>query len=92
MGIDLIAGTKDGLTSYSISSLKDCVCLLAFIFAAGKLDKAAVLRAICSGYQETTDPPVCLSDSVETNECLTNNGGCWSSGNITACKACYKYL
>jgi hypothetical protein len=27
----------------------------------GKLEKAAVTKAICSGYKETTDPPVCLS-------------------------------
>lgn len=27
---------------------------------AGKLDKGAVLKAVCSGFQETTDPPVCL--------------------------------
>jgi len=56
----------------------------------GKLDKGAVLKAICSGYQETTDPPVCLSDQVETNECLNNNGGCWMSGNITACKDTFR--
>jgi len=24
--------------------------------------------------------------AVETNECLTNNGGCWQKGNITACQ------
>jgi len=45
-----------------------------------------VLKAICSGFEETADPPVCLSDSVQTNECLQNNGGCWSSGNLTACQ------
>ena len=67
-----------GLTSGFVSILS----------STGKLDKGAVLKAICSGYQETTDPPVCLSDQVETNECLNNNGGCWKSGNITACKVC----
>lgn len=55
---------------------------------AGKLDKTAVLKAICSGYEETTDPPVCLSESIETDECMDNNGGCWHSGSITACKVC----
>lgn len=29
---------------------------------AGKLEKGAVLKAICSGFQETTEPAVCLSD------------------------------
>ncbi|KAL4576768.1 hypothetical protein LXL04_012867 [Taraxacum kok-saghyz] len=42
-----------------------------------KLEKGAVLKAICSGFEETTEPAVCLSDDVETNECLENNGGCW---------------
>ena len=28
---------------------------------AGKLEKGAVLKAICSGFEETTEPGVCLS-------------------------------
>ena len=28
---------------------------------AGKLEKGAVLKAICSGFEETTEPAVCLS-------------------------------
>lgn len=56
----------------------------------GKLDKTAVLKAICSGYEESTDPPVCLSDTMETNECLDNNGGCWKSGSITACQDTFR--
>ncbi|KAG4997371.1 hypothetical protein JHK82_028146 [Glycine max] len=45
----------------------------------GKLEKGVVLNAICYGFQETTELVVCLSSGkyVETNECLTNNGGCW---------------
>ncbi|XP_043713336.1 vacuolar-sorting receptor 3-like [Telopea speciosissima] len=53
----------------------------------GKLEKGAVLKAICSGFEETTEPAVCLSNDIETNECLDNNGGCWQDKalNVTAC-------
>ncbi|KAL0338066.1 UNVERIFIED_CONTAM: Vacuolar-sorting receptor 1 [Sesamum angustifolium] len=54
----------------------------------GKLDKGAVLKAICSGFEETTEPAICLTKDMETNECLYNNGGCWQdkAANITACR------
>ncbi|XP_031480119.1 vacuolar-sorting receptor 3-like isoform X2 [Nymphaea colorata] len=58
----------------------------------GKLDKGAVLKAVCAGFQETTDPPVCLGSDIETNECLHNNGGCWEDKalNISACKDTFR--
>ncbi|KAI3769998.1 hypothetical protein L6452_01116 [Arctium lappa] len=58
----------------------------------GKLEKGAVLKAICSGFEETTEPAVCLSDDVETNECLENSGGCWhdKTANVTACKDTFR--
>ncbi|KAL8102081.1 hypothetical protein AgCh_026823 [Apium graveolens] len=33
----------------------------------GKLDKGAVLKAICSGFEETTEPDVCLSEGERLN-------------------------
>uniref|UniRef100_A0A453I5R0 Vacuolar sorting receptor thioredoxin-like domain-containing protein n=2 Tax=Aegilops tauschii subsp. strangulata TaxID=200361 RepID=A0A453I5R0_AEGTS len=30
----------------------------------GKLDKGAVLKAICSGFEETTEPAICLSEGM----------------------------
>ncbi|GLU08596.1 hypothetical protein SLE2022_255000 [Rubroshorea leprosula] len=58
----------------------------------GKLERTAVLKAICAGFKETTDPPICLSGDLETNECLERNGGCWQDkeSNITACKDTFR--
>lgn len=58
----------------------------------GKLDRGAVLKAICSGFKETTEPAVCLTEDIETNECLENNGGCWrdKAANLTACRDTFR--
>ncbi|KAL7095102.1 hypothetical protein ACP275_10G003500 [Erythranthe tilingii] len=58
----------------------------------GKLDKGAVLKAICSGFEETTEPTICLTTDMETNECMSNNGGCWhdKTSNITACRDTFR--
>ncbi|KAI3473086.1 hypothetical protein Pfo_030378 [Paulownia fortunei] len=58
----------------------------------GKLDKGAVLKAICSGFEETTEPAICLARDMETNECLENSGGCWQdkAANITACRDTFR--
>ncbi|XP_045788317.1 vacuolar-sorting receptor 6-like [Trifolium pratense] len=58
----------------------------------GKLERTSVLKAICAGFKETTEPQVCLSGDIETNECLERNGGCWQdrSANVTACKDTFR--
>ncbi|XP_050234397.1 vacuolar-sorting receptor 6-like [Mercurialis annua] len=58
----------------------------------GKLERNAVLKAVCAGFKETTDPPICLSSDLETNECLERNGGCWQDkrSNVTACKDTFR--
>ncbi|VVB02137.1 unnamed protein product [Arabis nemorensis] len=58
----------------------------------GKLERIAVLKAICSGFKERTEPSICLNADMETNECLEANGGCWQDkiSNVTACKDTYR--
>ncbi|XP_043689809.1 vacuolar-sorting receptor 6-like [Telopea speciosissima] len=58
----------------------------------GQLERTAVLKAICAGFKETTEPAVCLSGDIETNQCLERNGGCWEDlkSNISACKDTFR--
>ncbi|KAG9439433.1 hypothetical protein H6P81_019598 [Aristolochia fimbriata] len=58
----------------------------------GKLERSSVLKAVCAGFEESTEPPICLSGDIETNECLERNGGCWqdTKSNITACKDTFR--
>lgn len=58
----------------------------------GKLERTSVLKAICAGFKETTEPSICLSTDLETNECLERNGGCWQDkhSNITACRDTFR--
>eukprot|EP00884_Botryococcus_braunii_P018971 jgi/Botrbrau1/5758/Bobra.0134s0028.3 len=51
----------------------------------GRLDVPSVVRGICAGFSETTEPALCLSGGLQTNECLTATHGCWHSGNASAC-------
>ncbi|WZZ09456.1 hypothetical protein YC2023_095377 [Brassica napus] len=56
------------------------------------LERSVVLKDLCSGFSETTEPHICLNKDIETNECLQNNGGCWEDKtiNITACRATFR--
>ena len=39
---------------------------LLFFIPIGKLERTAILKAICAGFQETADPPICLSGGQST--------------------------
>eukprot|EP00268_Persea_americana_P026784 TRINITY_DN26290_c0_g1_i1.p1 TRINITY_DN26290_c0_g1~~TRINITY_DN26290_c0_g1_i1.p1 ORF type:complete len:622 (+),score=96.98 TRINITY_DN26290_c0_g1_i1:266-2131(+) len=58
----------------------------------GKLERTAILKAVCAGFKESTEPRICLSGDLETNECLERNGGCWQDvrSNISACKDTFR--
>ena len=38
------------------------IIFVILLLPAGKLEKSAVLKAVCSGFKETTEPAVCLSE------------------------------
>ncbi|KAG5389071.1 hypothetical protein IGI04_030612 [Brassica rapa subsp. trilocularis] len=67
-------------------------CAEIVVESLGKLERNAVLKAICSGFKERTEPGICLSGDIETNECLEANGGCWQDkkSNVTACKDTFR--
>ncbi|GJN39044.1 hypothetical protein PR202_gb28138 [Eleusine coracana subsp. coracana] len=79
---------------YSKACAEDIVTALGLMVVSGqgKLERTAVLRAVCAGFKEGTEPRVCLSSDIETNECLRRNGGCWrdASTNVTACRDTYR--
>ncbi|KAK8511048.1 hypothetical protein V6N11_046373 [Hibiscus sabdariffa] len=61
----------------------------------GKLDKGAVLKAICAGFRDTIEQAICLSEvsqDIQTDRCLENNGGCWEDkiANISACRDTFR--
>ncbi|KAH0911134.1 hypothetical protein HID58_034455 [Brassica napus] len=67
-------------------------CAESVVESLGKLESSSVLKAICSGFKERTEPGICLSGDIETNECLEANGGCWQDkkSNVTACKDTFR--
>jgi len=79
--------------SVSLSLYEDAeVSVVIGCNCEGRLERTAVLKAICAGFNETSEPAICLNTGLETNECLENNGGCWqdTKANITACQVCRK--
>eukprot|EP00213_Chloropicon_mariensis_P006548 CAMPEP_0197471192 /NCGR_PEP_ID=MMETSP1309-20131121/2084_1 /TAXON_ID=464262 /ORGANISM="Genus nov. species nov., Strain RCC998" /LENGTH=698 /DNA_ID=CAMNT_0043008705 /DNA_START=311 /DNA_END=2407 /DNA_ORIENTATION=+ len=48
----------------------------------GRLDKASILRGICAGFKETSEPGVCLQDALQVNECDSGHS-CWINPNAS---------
>ena len=46
----------------TITNLHSLCMILTLKRNTGKLERKAVLKAICAGFEETTEPNVCLSD------------------------------
>lgn len=53
----------------------------------GRLDAPSVLRALCSGFSETTEPSICTTGALEVNECENSKDDCWHGDRegLTAC-------
>lgn len=47
----------------------------------GRLERSSVLRALCAGFQENSEPGLCLADTMQTNECAGEDHGCWTNPN-----------
>ncbi|KAF2617864.1 hypothetical protein F2Q68_00038165 [Brassica cretica] len=39
-------------------------CADQVIRSLGKLERSAVLKALCSGFRETTEPPICITEEM----------------------------
>jgi hypothetical protein len=53
----------------------------------GRLDPAALLRALCSGFREGSEPAICLTGGLEVNDCATHADHCWADPS-TGASAC----
>lgn len=51
----------------------------------GRLTTAAVLRALCAGFAEGTEPAACLNPGVNVDECAQGVDTCWKEGPASAC-------
>jgi hypothetical protein len=49
------------------ASLNWCGIMTRFAFSLGKLERTAVLMALCAAFKETTDPPLCLTAGLSTS-------------------------
>ncbi|KFM28703.1 Vacuolar-sorting receptor 1 [Auxenochlorella protothecoides] len=51
----------------------------------GRLNNAGVLRALCAGFAEGTEPPACLNPGVNVDECTQGVDTCWKENGFSAC-------
>lgn len=58
----------------------------------GRLDAVAITKALCSGFDETTEPEVCLTGNIQDNNCAMDSQTCWSNEtmHLNACVDTYR--
>ena len=61
-------------------------CAFYFGCFEGKLERTAILKAVCAGFKESTEPRICLSGGLYSEVSLTNisypNFNSWSNRQI----------
>ncbi|KAA6422834.1 MAG: vacuolar-sorting receptor 1-like isoform 1, partial [Trebouxia sp. A1-2] len=58
----------------------------------GRLDSVSITKALCAGFDETTEPEVCLTGNIQENNCAVDSQTCWSddSMHLDACVDTYR--
>lgn len=58
----------------------------------GRLDAPSITRALCAGFDESTEPEVCLQGMIQVDDCEGTNHECWADdANMqTACKDTFR--
>eukprot|EP01026_Neomeris_dumetosa_P062104 TRINITY_DN58696_c0_g1_i2.p1 TRINITY_DN58696_c0_g1~~TRINITY_DN58696_c0_g1_i2.p1 ORF type:complete len:533 (+),score=66.15 TRINITY_DN58696_c0_g1_i2:57-1655(+) len=60
----------------------------------GRLDSLSVLRAICAGYKQGSEPDLCLDPAVQYSDqdCSSSNDQCWNDPKegLSACKDTFR--
>ncbi|EFN56501.1 hypothetical protein CHLNCDRAFT_144100 [Chlorella variabilis] len=54
----------------------------------GSLAAPAVLRALCAGFSEGSEPPICLTGGLNVDECAAGTDQCWRDGPEGRLSAC----
>ena len=58
----------------------------------GSLSAAGVLRGLCAGFAEGSEPPACLSGGLEVDECSAGTHHCWTNPELglSACRDTFR--
>ncbi|KDD75638.1 hypothetical protein H632_c577p0, partial [Helicosporidium sp. ATCC 50920] len=56
----------------------------------GRLDAPSVLRALCAGFAEGTEPTACLASGLNVDECTAGTDDCWRGEGFSACQDTFR--
>ncbi|DBA89887.1 TPA: hypothetical protein ACH3X2_004741 [Trebouxia sp. C0005] len=95
--IDLEQAEYDAQGTESIGEAAGRVVLLPTVIInnkqyRGRLDSVSITKALCAGFDETTEPEVCLTGNIQENNCAVDSQTCWSddSMHLDACVDTYR--